>query len=82
MASDWALAKAAEFLFGDNLPIGAEVHIKRLAVLLDDVRAEANEAMARKVPVAGECIECIECVGVGTVYEGATCPACGGTGCI
>ena len=35
MASDMALAKAADHLFGDNLPSGAEVHIERLAALLD-----------------------------------------------
>jgi hypothetical protein len=34
------LAKAANHLFGDNLPSGAEPHIKRLAALLDETRAE------------------------------------------
>jgi len=41
MASDWALARAADHLFGDNLPSGAEKHIRALAPLLDDVREEA-----------------------------------------
>lgn len=41
MPSAWALAKAADHLFGDNFPSGAEVHIDRLAVLLDTVKAEA-----------------------------------------
>lgn len=40
MSSAWAQAKACEFLFGDNFPSGAEVHVERLAVLLDAVRAE------------------------------------------
>ena len=40
MASDWALAKAANHLFGDDLPSVAEPHIKRLAALLDETRAE------------------------------------------
>lgn len=35
MASELALAQAAEHLFGDNLPSGAEMHIRRLAILLD-----------------------------------------------
>jgi hypothetical protein len=37
MASAWAKAKACEFLFGDNFPSGAEVHVERLATLLDHV---------------------------------------------
>jgi hypothetical protein len=36
MASSWSLARAADHLFGDNLPSGAEVHIERLAKLLDE----------------------------------------------
>jgi hypothetical protein len=40
MPTDWATSKAADHLFGDNFPNGAEVHIKRLAKLLDEVRAE------------------------------------------
>ena len=45
MASDWALAKAAQHLFGDNFPSGAEVHIERLAKLLDEVKAETIAEM-------------------------------------
>ena len=51
MASDWALSKAADYLFGDNFPSGAEVHIKRLADLLDEAerrgRGAANDEAHR-----------------------------------
>jgi hypothetical protein len=46
MPTDWATSKAADHLFGDNFPKGAEVpptveeHIQRLAKLLDEVRDE------------------------------------------
>jgi hypothetical protein len=43
MATDLALAMAADYLFGDNLPSGAEVHIKKLAELLDDFARLRNE---------------------------------------
>ena len=36
--SPWALAKAADYLCGDNFPSGVEVHVERLAKLLDEVR--------------------------------------------
>ena len=45
MPSDWALAKAAAHLFGDNFPSGAEVHIERLAKLLDEVKTETIAEM-------------------------------------
>ncbi len=38
--SDQAIAKATEFLYGDNLPSGAEVHVERLAKLLDETKEE------------------------------------------
>jgi uncharacterized iron-regulated protein len=41
--TDWALAKATEFLFGDNIPSGAEAHVARLAALLDEVREETAQ---------------------------------------
>jgi len=51
MASQWALAKASEHLFGDNLPSGAEVHIERLACLLDEVRDECLRELANAIGV-------------------------------
>jgi hypothetical protein len=43
MATDLALAMAADYLFGDNFPSGAEVHITKLAELLDDFARLRNE---------------------------------------
>ena len=37
MASAWAQAKAAWYLFGDNLPSGAEEHIEKLATFIDEL---------------------------------------------
>ena len=51
MATDWARAKATEHLFGDNFPSGAEVHVERLATLLDEVRGGAL-AVDPRVPVS------------------------------
>ena len=56
--SAWALAKAADHLFGDNFPSGAEVHIDRLAVLLDAVRAETISEIAQPFEVEHTCQEC------------------------
>lgn len=46
MSSDWAKAKACDHLFGDNFPSGAEVHVERLAALLDHVRDTALQDAA------------------------------------
>ncbi len=43
--SDWARGRAADHLFGDNLPSGAEAHVDRLAALLDEVRLEERSAI-------------------------------------
>lgn len=58
--SAWALSKAAEHLFGDNLPFGAEAHIERVARLLDDVmhwedvKDEWTEAVRAAHPTRSE----------------------------
>jgi hypothetical protein len=69
--SDWALAKAADHLFGDNFPSGAEVHIDRLAILLDAVKAETiSEVVKRRVLVHHLTPE--EAAGIDVVDEKAT----------
>jgi hypothetical protein len=40
----WYVAMACDHLFGDNLPSGAEVHIERLATLLESAAAAARGA--------------------------------------
>jgi hypothetical protein len=40
---------AADHLYGDNLPGGAEVHIERLAALLARVRSEALQSACNAV---------------------------------
>lgn len=57
--SDWALAKAAEHLFGDNLPSGAEFHIKKLASVLDEAIAHGDaEADKRWLAAMGFVPDC------------------------
>ena len=53
MPTDWATSKAADHLFGDNFPKGAEVHIKRLAKLLDEVAGAAAAGENRCTRNAG-----------------------------
>ena len=59
MATDLALAMAADHLFGDNLPSGAEKQIHALAELLDDFARLRNETPP-----------CSTCPAVTPSYEG------------
>ena len=49
--SAWALKKACDHLFGDNFPSGAEVHVDRLARLLDEVERSARGAERARIVV-------------------------------
>lgn len=70
--SDWARSRAAEHLFGDNLPSGAEAHIDRLATLLDEVRLDERSAIVAYGRRRSDHF-CSDDIGLDTVMDEVEC---------
>jgi hypothetical protein len=68
-----ALTKACDYLFGDNLPGGGEVHVERLAALLDEERTEGTAELRAHLHKAAHQPNCCD-PGCG-LFECGTCGA-------